>query len=270
MSDENKQTETPDTDVIDALIDQKPTKPKATREPEQKSNRSEADDILNDLFSKDPVIASAALKKAARLKGISEDELELLLKGPQDAPEPDPEPYNDDEDEIAEVRRSVRNMEVESHIEALEAGVDRIMASKDVSELAEAYERLNPKGDRSKWEKAVRTQIEDQVVQLYSQANYTGKKVTRDDLKKTLERARSNVIGIVRQTIGDPSGLGRQASARSVIPGADITDEQTKVPSWDTFKKDPARAKEALERSNENFFARKVAALQANRRSTSA
>jgi integration host factor subunit beta len=91
---------------------------------------------------------------------------------------------------------------------------------------------------------------------------------------KTLERvlsgAQDDIIGLIRSTIGDPTGIGRHASAQASFPGADIPEERTRLPSIADVRKDPFTARDKISEANQAAFAKKLAALRAGADGTSA
>jgi hypothetical protein len=223
--------------------------------------------LAADIFNPDPDIGSAALKKIARLTG-NEEALKGLI-----APRTEPEPDVDAVDQGGSGAASDPHLDLalDFYTNYLSTGIEKIMATRDMDELRAVAKRTKgDKFDEARWNDEMRDRLGRKVTDGFVRLNASGQKIQAKTLERVLSGAQDDIIGLIRSTIGDPTGIGRHASAQASFPGADIPEERTRLPSIADVRKDPFTARDKISEANQAAFAKKLAALRAGADGTSA
>lgn len=263
-------------DVVNALVDNaNPATPNAPA-PSRPANMSNAEyeqlkSLAADLFSPDPEIGSAALKKMAKLTG-QEDQLAALMTPKQPAQQAQPVQQDvGGSGADSDYDDAIGDMALDFYTDYLNRGIREVMGGRDMHTLKEAAKRLKgDKFDEAKWLKDVQTRVENEVVKEFRFLSASGQKIQGKTLDRVLSKAQEDIIGLIRSTIGDPTGIGRHASAQAPLPGSDIPEERTRLPSLQEARKDPIAALAAASEANKADFARRIAALRAGQGGTNA
>lgn len=264
-----------DQGLVDSLTERPAPKSESQRaqaEVREETGLSARD--ARDLFSSDPVIAQAALKRAAKVAGLSEADLQARIDAAKPQVEPEVEVDDDDDDDgdtgdVAEAISELRQGQVDSLLAQVDDGLDKIMAGPEIGALRDAYKRLNgEKADLGTWNKNIREMLTERVGDGFRRVSYDKGKVNRDTVKKILDGSQKSVVGLVRQTLGDPSSIGRQASERSGFPGIDIPEEKTRLPDDRAFKENPTQALDAASDATKNFLTKRLSQMRAGGKSS--
>lgn len=264
-------------EVVNALVDNaNPSTPSAPA-PQRPASMSNAEyeqlkSLAADLFNPDPEIGSAALKKMAKLTG-QEDQLAALM-APRQPEQPVQQPVHGSGAQASPddgYDDAVGDMALDFYTDYLNRGIREVMGGRDMHTLKEAAKRLKgDKFDEAKWLKDVQARVENEVVKEFRYLSASGQKIQGKTLDKVLSKAQDDIIGLIRSTIGDPTGIGRHASAQAPLPGSDIPEERTRLPSLQEARKDPIAALAAASEANKADFARRLAALRAGQDGTNA
>lgn len=264
-------TDTVDNDVIDNLTDtpKEPAQrdrglPKEQNKPAPTKNTSdsEARAILEDILSGNQTISLAGLQKAAKHLGLPDSYVDELLSQGQKAAEDEPKaPKKPDpeDDPINQLRREIDEDRFDDYIDRLELRAQEAMNSEDLKQYLDLHKRLNgDKADPTKTSELFRTELNNRIEAGFRRLIESNRKITREELDKIAKTAKNSLIQFMRGTIGDPTGLGRNASGKATIPGLNIPDEKTRLPSPEQAKKDPTAAKVAVQ----NLILKKLATLR--------
>lgn len=259
-----------DNDVVDRLVDDASKgrqTPKSAAPDMSAAELKELQSLAADLFHDDPDIGSAALKKLAARTGNG-DKLTKLVEAKRQQPAPDPV---DDDDDDQDGRAPDASWALDFYSNHLNTGIDKIMAGSEMQKLRDVAKRTQgDKFDREKWDKAMRSRYENRVLAGFQQLGSSGQKIEIKSLNAVLNRAEDDIIGLIRSTIGDPTGLGRHASATAPVPGSDIPEERTRLPDPEEARRDPTGTLSKARDADEAAFLKRLAGLRAGQDGTRA
>ena len=221
--------------------------------------------LASDLFDDDPDIGSAALKKMASMVGKG-DWLQRTVEARQ-------APVEEEEVEVGNEPASdpSTDLALDFYTNYLDLGVEKIMGGSEMGQLLDVAKRTQgDKFDKDRWVDGMRKRIEQRVVDAFVRLNNSGQKIQTRTLDKVLSTSKDDIIGLIRSTIGDPTGIGRHASAQTPLPGSDIPEERTILPSDQEARRNPTEALAKAKDANRAAFAKRIAALQAGAGSSQA